>query len=120
MDQPRIAFGEGALQKLEGLVEVSRFSETRQGPNHGVATPDHAAATLLRHQLSHPSGAQVFEDASLRRVATFLIEGMQDFGAFISLDGVVPAPGGPDEDRRRRVRVRRMAAAGLRGRRRSS
>ena len=38
MDQPRIAYVEGALEKLEGLVEVSRFSGTHQGPNDGVAT----------------------------------------------------------------------------------
>ena len=38
MDQPRIAYVEGALEKLEGLVEVSRFSGTHQGPNDGIAT----------------------------------------------------------------------------------
>ena len=37
MDQPRIAYVEGALEKLEGLVEVSHFSRTRQGPNYGIA-----------------------------------------------------------------------------------
>jgi hypothetical protein len=80
MDQPRIAYVEGALKKLEGLVEVSRFSGTRQGPNYGVATPNYGAATLIRHQLSHPSAAHVFEDASVRRVETLVIEGVQDFG----------------------------------------
>jgi hypothetical protein len=38
MDQHRIAYLEGALEKLERLVEVSQCSGTRQGPNHGVAT----------------------------------------------------------------------------------
>jgi hypothetical protein len=38
MDQPGVAHVEGALEELEGLVEVSRFSGTHQGPNDGIAT----------------------------------------------------------------------------------
>ena len=38
MDQPRIAYVEGALEKLEGLVEVSHLGGTQQRPDHGVAT----------------------------------------------------------------------------------
>src|SRR4029453_5044466 len=37
MDQPRIAYVEGAWENTESLVEVSHFSGTRQRPNHGIA-----------------------------------------------------------------------------------
>ena len=39
MDQLGIAHVDGAVKKLEGLVEVSHFSAiTQQGPDHGAAT----------------------------------------------------------------------------------
>ena len=38
MDQLGIAHVEGALKKLEGLVEVSHFSGTHQGPDYGITT----------------------------------------------------------------------------------
>ena len=72
MDQPRIANVEGALEKLEGLVEVSRFSGTPQGPNHGIATLKWGRAIRTEPLLSVRPSYQLtqallmFEDQSVR------------------------------------------------------